>query len=297
VSRSDQGGAVFRFAPSPNGYLHLGHALSALINADAAKDCRGAFLLRIEDIDPARSRPQFEAAIYQDLGWLGTDWLQPVRRQSEHFEYYRESLDRISRRGLLYPCFCSRAEIGRAVAAAGCDRPWPRDPDGTPLYSGRCGMLSRSQALRRVSAGEPHTLRLRAGDALKAVGDLSWREHASPDPGSAWRSITADPTIWGDVILGRRDAPTSYHLAVVVDDGAQSVTHVVRGLDLLATTAIHRLLQCILGLPEPDYHHHRLILDDRGRKLSKSIASTSLRQLRAQGVTPEEIRRRIGISR
>jgi glutamyl-Q tRNA(Asp) synthetase len=299
VDSPGQGRVVFRFAPSPNGFLHLGHALSALINADAAKQCDGTCLLRIEDIDTARCRPQFEAAIYRDLAWLGIEWRRPVRRQSEHFELYRESLGHLSRRGLLYPCFCSRADISRAVAALATrrDAPWPYDPDGAPLYPGTCGVLSRSEASRRISAGQSHALRLRVGDARQAAGDLAWREHASPEPGSAWRRIAADPTVWGDVVLGRREAPASYHLAVVADDAAQAVTHVVRGLDLLAATAIHRLLQRLLGLPEPNYHHHRLVLDDRGRKLSKSLSSTSLRELRAQGVSPAEIRRRIGLGR
>jgi glutamyl-Q tRNA(Asp) synthetase len=297
VASHAQGGAVFRFAPSPNGYLHLGHALSGLINADAAKDCGGRFLLRIEDIDTARSRPQFEKAIYQDLAWLGVEWGEPVRRQSEHFAFYRESLDRLFRRELLYPCFCSRADISRAVvsSAGKGDAAWPRDPDGVLLYPGTCGALSRAAAARRISEGQPHALRLRVDDASQAVGNLSWREHASPNPVSAWHPVGANPAMWGDVILARKDVPTSYHLAVVVDDAAQGVTHVVRGLDLREATAIHRLLQRLLDLPEPDYHHHRLIHDEDGRKLAKSLASTSLRQLRAQGLAPADIRRRIGL--
>jgi glutamyl-Q tRNA(Asp) synthetase len=297
VASHAQGGAVFRFAPSPNGYLHLGHALSALINADVTRDCGGSFLLRIEDIDPARCRAQFERAIYQDLSWLGIEWPEPARRQSEHLAFYREGLDRLFRRGLLYPCFCSRADISRAVAASAKEggAPWPRDPDGAPIYPGTCRALSAAEATRRVSKGQPHALRLRVDDAGQAVRDLGWREHDSPDPASTWRPVSANPAIWGDVILARKDAPASYHLAVVADDAVQGVTHVVRGLDLREATAIHRLLQRVLDLPEPDYHHHRLILDNHGRKLSKSIASTSLRQLHAQGVSPAEIRRRIGL--
>ena len=297
MASHDQGGSVFRFAPSPNGYLHLGHALSALINTDAAKECGGSVLLRIEDIDLARCRPKFEQAIYQDLAWLGIEWPEPVRRQSEHFAFYRESLEHLCRRDLLYPCFCSRADINRAlVSSAGKgDAAWPRDPDGVPLYPGTCRSLSRAAAARRISEGQPHALRLRVDDASQAVGNLSWREHASSCPASTWHPVGANPTIWGDVILGRKDVPTSYHLAVVVDDAAQGVTHVVRGLDLREATAIHRLLQRVLDLPEPEYHHHRLILDEDGRKLAKSIASTSLRQLRAQGLSPAEIRRRIGL--
>jgi glutamyl-Q tRNA(Asp) synthetase len=286
---------VFRFAPSPNGHLHLGHALSALINADAARACGGRLLLRIEDIDPARSRPEFEAAILEDLEWLGVGFERPVWRQSEHLERHRERFEALERRGLVYPCFCSRAALARAVAAleARNGEKWLRDPDGAFLYPGVCRELEPDEATKRIGAGEPHGWRLRTEEASAIAGRLTWREHDAAEPASPWRPIEADPSAWGDVILLRRDAPSSYHLAVTIDDAAQGVTQVVRGMDLRAATSIHRLLQELLGLPEPDYHHHRLVLDEDGRKLSKSIASTSLRELRASGVTPLDIRKLI----
>ncbi|MFI5014546.1 MAG: tRNA glutamyl-Q(34) synthetase GluQRS [Hyphomicrobiales bacterium] len=290
---------VFRFAPSPNGYLHLGHALSALINAGAASACDGRLLLRIEDIDLARSRPEYEAAILEDLAWLGLRWELPVRRQSQHLDLYREKITALGRRGLVYPCFCSRGAIARAVAAKAraSSETCPQDPDGAAIYPGTCRDLAPGEAARRIAAGEPHAWRLRIAEASAAAGPLSWREHVSADPASAWRAMTADPLAWGDVILGRRDAPASYHLAVVTDDAEQGVTQVVRGEDLLQATAVHRLLQQLFGLAAPAYHHHRLVRDETGRKLSKSIASTSLRALRARGATPADISRRIGLRR
>jgi len=293
VAREAAAPAVFRFAPSPNGYLHLGHALSALINADAARACGGRLLLRIEDIDPARSRPEFEAAILEDLEWLGMAFERPVWRQSEHLERHRERFEALERRGLVYPCFCSRATLARAVDAleARNGEKWPRDPYGAFLYPGVCRELEPDEATKRIGAGEPHGWRLRTEEASAIAGRLTWREHDAAEPASPWRPIEADPSAWGDVILLRRDAPSSYHLAVTIDDAAQGVTQVVRGMDLRAATSIHRLLQELLGLPEPDYHHHRLVLDEDGRKLSKSIASTSLRELRASGVTPLDIRK------
>jgi len=288
---------VFRFAPSPNGYLHLGHALSALLNGEAAAQSHGRLLLRIEDIDPARSRPEFIEAIFADLGWLGLTWEQPVRCQSEHLDLYREALEELRRRDLLYPCFCTRGAIARAVAAAEtAGEAAPRDPDGALLYPGTCRALAPEEASRRIGAGEPHAWRLRMAEAAAMAGSLTWREHAGAVPDSGWHTVAAEPQAFGDVALGRRDAPASYHLAVVCDDAAQGVTQVVRGRDLFAATSVHRLLQQLLHLREPGYHHHRLVLDDDGRKLSKSIASTSLRQLRASGVSPDEIRRRIGMT-
>ena len=290
--------AVFRFAPSPNGYLHLGHALSALINADAARACGGRLLLRIEDIDPSRCRPEFEAAILEDLEWLGIEFERPAWRQSEHVEHHRERFEALERRGLVYPCFCSRATLRRAVAAleARSGGDWPRDPDGASLYPGICSELAADEAAKRIGAGEPHAWRLRVAQASTKAGPLTWREKDAADPASPRRTIEADPLAWGDVILLRRDAPSSYHLAVTIDDAAQGVTHVVRGMDLRPATSLHRLLQELLALREPSYHHHRLVLDEDGRKLSKSIASTSLRKLRASGMTPLDIRRRIGLS-
>ncbi|MBX6424382.1 MAG: tRNA glutamyl-Q(34) synthetase GluQRS [Variibacter sp.] len=286
---------VFRFAPSPNGFLHLGHALSALMNFEMARRMRGRFLLRIEDIDRTRCRPEFEAAIYEDLAWLGIEWEEPVRRQSDHMDAYRAALERLEAQGLLYPSFESRAEIARLVAererTAG---PWPRDPDGAPLYPGRAFAMDEAERRRRIAAGESYALRLRMGAAIARAGPLSWRETGA-GPAGETGEIAAAPAAWGDVVLARKETPTSYHLAVVVDDAAQGVTHVVRGQDLFAATSIHRLLQALLGFAAPQYRHHRLVLGADGRKLSKSTKATALRELRAQGVTPAEIRRLIAL--
>jgi glutamyl-Q tRNA(Asp) synthetase len=274
---------VFRFAPSPNGYLHLGHALSALLNAELAAKAGGRLLLRIEDIDRARCRPDYEQAIYEDLAWLGVTWEQPVRRQSEHLADYRAALDKLAEQGLVYPSFDSRAEI--AAQAAG------RDPDGAPLYAGAAKALSAAERARRIGAGEPYALRLDMAAALAQVGQLTWDEAGY----TVAANPAANPGIWGDVVLARKDTPTSYHLSVVVDDALQGVTHVVRGRDLYESTAVHRLLQALLGLPAPAYRHHRLILDAGGRKLSKSTRSTALRELRAGGASPADIRAMIGL--
>jgi glutamyl-Q tRNA(Asp) synthetase len=279
---------VFRFAPSPNGYLHLGHARSVLLNADAARGVGGRMLLRIEDIDLARCRPEFEAAIYEDLAWLGVAWEQPVRRQSDHFADYRTALDRLDAMGLIYPSFESRAEIAAQVADRERQGMWPRDPDGAPLYPGTAKSIPEDERARRIAAGEPYALRLDMAKAVARVGALTWQEDGQG-------AITADPPAWGDVILARKDTPASYHLAVVVDDALQGVTDIVRGLDLFHATSVHRLLQALLGLGEPRYRHHRLILDADGRKLSKSTSSTGLRELRARGLTPSDIRRMAGL--
>ena len=284
---------VFRFAPSPNGYLHLGHALSALINADMARAAGGRLLLRIEDIDAARCRPEYEAAIYADLAWLGITWERPVRRQSEHYDDYRAALAKLDALGLIYPSFESRAEIAMMVAGRDAKGRWPRDPDGVPLYPGNAKALPQAERARRM-ASEPYALRLDMAAAVTRAGALTWQETGA-GPAGETGSIAADPAIWGDVILARKDAPASYHLAVVVDDAAQGVTDVVRGADLFHATSVHRLLQALLGLPEPRYHHHRLILDADGKKLSKSTAATGLHELRAQGATAADIRRRVGL--
>ena len=278
---------VFRFAPSPNGYLHLGHALSALLNADRAQSAGGRLLLRIEDIDATRCRPEFEAAIEEDLAWLGMKWELPVRRQSEHYDDCRAALARLDALGLIYPSFESRAEISRLVAARGND--WRRDPDGAPLYPGNAKTMAADERARRMSAGEPYALRLDMAAALKRTGALTWIETGA-GPGGETGTIAADSAKWGDVILARKETPTSYHLSVVADDAAQGVTDVVRGRDLFHATGVHRLLQTLLGLPQPRYHHHRLILDAEGRKLSKSTSATGLRALRAEGVTPADIK-------
>jgi glutamyl-Q tRNA(Asp) synthetase len=286
--------ATFRFAPSPNGYLHLGHALSALINYELARACGGRFLLRIEDIDFSRCRSDFEQAIYEDLAWLGIAWEEPVRRQSEHFGEYATLLERLRDMGLVYASFESRADIARLVEKREAEGPWPRDPDGTPLYPGDSATLRQSERARRIAAGEPYALRLDVKAAMAAVGALSWDEHGSGPDGETGR-LAATPAVWGDVVLARKDVPTSYHLSVVVDDALQDVTEVVRGQDLFAATSIHRLLQALLGLRPPAYRHHRLVLDADGRKLSKSTGATALRSLRAGGATAADIRRLVGL--
>jgi glutamyl-Q tRNA(Asp) synthetase len=285
---------VFRFAPSPNGYLHLGHALSALINFEMARAAGGRLLLRIEDIDRARCRPDYEEAIYQDLAWLGIAWEEPVRRQSAHFDDYRAALARLDGLGLLYPSFESRSEIAALVAAREARAPWPRDPDGAPLYPGDARTLSPDERRRRVASGQPYALRLDMPAAVACAGPLTWNETGSG--GGESRSVAAAPAMWGDVVLARKDTPTSYHLAVVVDDARQGVTNVVRGQDLFRSTAVHRLLQALLDLPAPHYHHHRLVLDADGQKLSKSTRATALRALRDGGASPADIRRMIGFA-
>jgi glutamyl-Q tRNA(Asp) synthetase len=285
---------VFRFAPSPNGYLHLGHALSALLNFDLARRSGGRLLLRIEDIDPTRCKPEFEAAIYEDLAWLGVAWETPVRRQSEHLAFYRQAIEQLSAQGLVYPSFESRADIARLVTQREADGRWPRDPDGTPLYPGAAKSLSPVERARRLESGAPHALRLDMAAACACAGDLGWIEHG--EGYGEGGVVAAQPQAWGDVILARRETPTSYHLAVAVDDALQGVTEVVRGQDLFWSTSVHRLLQQLLGLPQPAYRHHRLILDKAGQKLSKSTSATGLRELRAEGATPADIRRLVGLA-
>jgi glutamyl-Q tRNA(Asp) synthetase len=283
---------VFRFAPSPNGYLHLGHALSALLNADMAAAAGGRLLLRIEDIDATRCRPEFETAIYEDLAWLGLQWEQPVRRQSEYYDDYRGALSKLDALGLMYPSFESRAEIARLVTERGSN--WPRDPDGAPLYPGTAGSISFAERHRRIHAGAPYALRLDVTAAVARVGALDWAETGEGADGETG-TVSAAPAAWGDVVLARKETPTSYHLSVVVDDALQGVTQVVRGQDLFWSTSVHRLLQALLGVPAPTYHHHRLVLGSDGRKLSKSIQATALRMLRQDGVTPAAIRDMVGL--
>ena len=266
---------VFRFAPSPTGYLHLGHAYSAFVDFALCQRAGGKFLLRIEDTDLTRCRPEFESAIYEDLRWLGIEWEEPVRRQSEHFGAYRAALDKLSDLDLLYPSFMSRAEIEAATR----DPSWPRDPDGVPLYPGTERTLTPSEIAARIAAGVPVSQRLKMDEAMAHVGPLGWIEEGFGER----RAIEAEPARWGDVVMARKDTPTSYNLSVVVDDALQGVTHVVRGRDLYDATSVHVLLQKLLGLPSPVYHHHRLILDADGRKLSKSDGSLSLRALRDSG--------------
>ena len=293
---------IFRFAPSPNGYLHLGHAYSALLNDDMARAANGHLLLRIENIDAARCRPEYEAAIHEDLGWLGIAWQPAVRRQSDHFDDYQAAVTKLEAMGLLYPSFESRSEIAALVAERDRQGHWPRDPDGVPLYPGRAREMTKDERDRRRREGVPFALRLavesaidRALNVAPACGSaLTWNETGSGPQGQSGL-VAAMPQIWGDVVLARKEAPTSYHLAVTIDDALQGVTDVVRGQDLFWSTAIHRLLQALLGLPEPTYHHHRLVLDAGGRKLSKSTLATSLRELRAGGATPADVRRMVGL--
>lgn len=275
-------GEVTRFAPSPSGRLHLGHAYSALFAARAA-DPDGRFLLRIEDIDGARCRPEFEAAIYEDLTWLGLEWERPVLRQSERFDLYTDALRHLETRGLIYPCFCTRKEIAAEIAAAAAA---PHGPDG-PLYPGTCRHRSAAERRRRLDSGEAHAWRLNVVEALAEVGSLTWRER-----GKGLQK--AEPELLGDVVLARKDVPTSYHLAVVLDDAAQGVTLVTRGLDLFASTHLHRLLQALLDLPVPEWQHHGLISDASGQRLAKRHDALSLAALRESGLTPAEVRAKAG---
>ncbi|WP_398472037.1 tRNA glutamyl-Q(34) synthetase GluQRS [Tardiphaga sp.] len=285
---------VFRFAPSPNGHLHLGHAYSALLNADLARQAGGRLLLRIEDIDVTRCRPDYEQAIYEDLAWLGIVWEPPVRRQSDHLDAYIAASAGLAAMGLLYPSFESRTEIARLVAAEEAKGPWPRDPDGAPLYPGSARSLSADEVAELKRSGAPMALRLDMAGAIARVGALVWREQGSGPDGETG-DVAAQPAAWGDVILARKEVPTSYHLSVVIDDALQGVTDVVRGQDLFWSTSVHRLLQALLGVPAPVYRHHALLRDETGAKLAKSIASTGLRELRKEGATPADIRRLVGL--
>ncbi|WP_246091975.1 tRNA glutamyl-Q(34) synthetase GluQRS [Aliirhizobium smilacinae] len=284
---------VFRFAPSPNGHLHLGHALSAMLNHDMAKAAGGRFLLRMEDIDLSRCTPEFEDMIYRDLRWLGLDWEKPVRRQSQHFDLYRQALERLREMQLIYPAFMTRGEIRSRVAASeDTGSSWPRDPDGSPLYPPDDRERSEEERAGLIAAETHHAWRLDIAKAKALIGrPLSWQETGD----GTLQRVDADPAIWGDVVLSRSDAPSTYHLSVVVDDALQGITHVVRGQDLFSATAIHRLLQELLRLPEPVYHHHRLILGSDGRKLSKSEGSTGITALRQDGLRPDDIRRLVGL--
>jgi glutamyl-Q tRNA(Asp) synthetase len=287
---------VFRFAPSPNGDLHLGHAYSAMLNFAMARETGGRFLLRIEDIDIGRCRREYEDAILRDLAWLGLEWEEPVRRQSDHFEDYAEALDRLIDADLAYPAFMSRGEIRAHIASTeDGGMSWPRDPDGVALYPGIDRDLPRAERRRRIAEGEAYSWRLDIETAVARAGrSLSWFDDgAGPDGQSG--AIMADAAAWGDVVIARRDVPTSYHLAVVVDDALQGITHVVRGRDLFHATSVQRLLQELLGLSAPVYMHHDLILGDDGRKLSKSRQDTALSALRAAGMRPADIARMVGL--
>tara|TARA_R110002020_G_scaffold198830_9_gene400154 strand:- start:33318 stop:34238 length:921 start_codon:yes stop_codon:yes gene_type:complete len=281
---------IVRFAPSPNGLLHVGHARSALLNWQFAHANGGKFLLRLEDIDLTRARPEFETAIFEDLAWLGLEWPRPVRRQSRHFSDYETALSELRKLDLIYPAFLSRTEAAERVRKAEAGgRIWPRDPDGAPHYPGDDRTLTAAQRTKRISDGEPHAWRLDMKATLSGLaGSMCWDELGAGPNGETGK-ITATPAEWGDVILARRDIPTSYHLAVTIDDSIQGVTDVIRGEDLFAATSVHRLLQQLLGLPVPRYRHHGLVLDTGGRKLSKSEDATSIASWREQGATPADI--------
>jgi glutamyl-Q tRNA(Asp) synthetase len=269
-----------RFAPSPTGLLHVGHAVSARFAAAMAQG--GPFLLRIEDIDTSRCRPEFEAAIYDDLAWLGLSWERPVRRQSEHFDTYRDALRELDRRGLLYPCFCTRADIQREIAgAASAPHLQSLGPEG-PVYPGTCRTLGRAEQERRKTEGMPYALRLRMDEATQGAGSLSWTDaHRGRQ--------SATPEIFGDVVLGRKDTPASYHLACTLDDAHQGITLVTRGEDLFAATHVHRLLQALYDLPTPRYAHHGLVTDKDGKKFSKRDNAVTIRAMRENGLSPEEV--------
>ena len=267
-----------RFAPSPTGLLHLGHAAAALTAWRRARQAGGRFLLRIEDIDPTRCRPEYTAAILEDLTWLGLDWDGPVRMQSEHLDEYRAALETLARRGLLYPCFCTRAAIAREIAAAPAA---PHGPDG-PLYPGTCRALSATERAARLAGGEPYALRLDMARAVAEAGPLRWHEEAVG-------RLAAEPTRFGDVVLGRKDVPASYHLCVTHDDARQGVSLVTRGADLQPATALHRLLQALFGWPAPRYAHHPLLTGADGRRLAKRDGAASLRAMRQAGISPEAV--------
>lgn len=276
---------VTRFAPSPTGLLHLGHAYAAGFAAQAARRGEGRFLVRLEDIDLTRVRPEFEDAIFDDMAWLGLDWERPVRKQSEHFDDYRAALAKLEAMGLLYPCFCTRKEIQAEITGAANA---PQGPDG-PLYPGLCRARSASEREERIASGQPYALRLDVATAKATAGttllwkDLTHGEHI------------ATPEIFGDVVLARKETPTSYHLAVVVDDALQGITLVTRGEDLLPATHLHRLLQALLGLPVPEWQHHRLITDETGRRLAKRDNARSIRSLRDSGWSRDDVWRAVGM--
>ena len=282
MAKDGQRGAVTRFAPSPTGFLHLGHAYSALFAGSLAGEA-GRFLLRIEDIDRGRCRPEYEAAIYRDLEWLGLGWEAGVRRQSEHMDDYARALETLDGAGLLYPCFCTRAAIRAEIERSGAA---PHGPDG-PVYPGICRGLPRAETQDRIAAGEAHALRLDMARATARAGPLAWHDG---DRGK----IEARPEIFGDVVLARKDTPTSYHLAVTVDDHIQGITLVTRGEDLLEASHVHRLLQALLGFGTPEYRHHGLLTDDTGQRLAKRHDSLSIQSLRERGRTAAEVRAMAG---
>lgn len=287
---------VFRFAPSPNGRLHLGHAYSALLNRKLADETGGKFLLRIEDTDTIRCTPVLEQRMLEDLRWLGIEWDEEPRRQSEHIDTYLEALEALEAEGLVYPAFMSRGEVRNLIeqeTASG--HSWPVDPDNAPLYPDADRLMLRDEREALLAAGKPHAFRLDMQAAIKrAACPLTWQEDGFGPDGETG-VVEARPAAWGDTVLSRKDVPASYHLAVVIDDALQGITHIVRGRDLFWSTSVHRLLQELLGLPVPSYLHHDLILDEDGTKLSKSRQDTSLADLRSAGATPGDIRKLVGL--
>jgi glutamyl-Q tRNA(Asp) synthetase len=283
---------VTRFAPSPTGYLHLGHAFAALYAADLAARAGGRFLVRIEDTDRGRARAEFEAAIFEDLTWLGLSWGQPVRRQSEHLDDYARALHQLKSIGCAYPCFCTRKEI-EAEFAASVNA--PHGPDG-PIYPGTCRSLSVVEREHRLSRGDQHAWRLGVAKAVAFVGSALSFEEVGGGPNGERGTIAVKADLFGDFVLARKDAPASYHLAVVVDDALQGVTVVTRGNDLFAAAHVHRLLQALLKLPVPRYSHHRLILDASGKRLAKRDQATTLKHLRADGWTSARVREVLGLT-
>jgi glutamyl-Q tRNA(Asp) synthetase len=281
---------VTRFAPSPTGLIHLGSAYSALFAEREARKTEGRFLLRIEDIDQTRCRPEFTAAIFEDLAWVGLRWEEPVRRQSEHFADYRAALARLQAMELVYPCFCTRTEIMAEIAAAG-GAPHLADSHAAegPLYPGTCRRLSAYERAARLELGDDHALRLDVAKASTRAGPLVWRDRGRGEQ-------PARPELLGDVVLARKDTPASYHLAVTHDDHLQGVSLVTRGEDLFVATHTHRLLQALLGYATPEYLHHKLLLGPDGRRFAKRDRSLTLRALREAGRTPAEVRKMAGFA-
>jgi glutamyl-Q tRNA(Asp) synthetase len=282
--------AVFRFAPSPNGHLHMGHAYSALLNQKMAREIGGKLLLRIEDIDTTRCTPELETQMLHDLEWIGFEWDETPRRQSEHFEDYAQALEKLAKLDLVYPSALSRGEIKKIIQTkkeSGED--WPSDPDGSPLYPGDERKLDKAEQLQMMSEAQTYALRIDMEKAVRHIGHkISWTEMERVEP------IVGDPQLWGDVILARKDFPVSYHLCCTLDDALQGITHVVRGKDLYHATSIHSLLYALLELEKPVYHHHELILDDKLEKLSKSKNHTSLKELKQAGMTSELLKQKLG---
>lgn len=284
-----------RFAPSPTGYLHLGHAFSAMTVFDAARDAGGTCLLRVEDIDVTRCKPEYETAIYEDLGWLGCEWPEPVRRQSEHFSEYHSALEKLHAKGLVYRCFKTRKEIAEDIARA------PHHPGEGPegvIYPGPSEPMSPDEEAERLNKGEAFAWRLSISACRDHLGEtfdrLSFVE-TGEGPDGETGEVRARPETLGDVILGRKDVGTSYHLACTHDDALQGVTHVIRGVDLYFATHLHRLLQELMSWPVPVYRHHKLMLDETGKRFAKRDQSLTLRALREAGETPDSLRQRVGL--